>query len=83
MSNFRKQLGQFHQLAEDLIFRLQFLYSCLITHCNIKLNNLVYSSEFGLKIINFDVEVQLDKDTNMVNNIVGTKGYMALKLENN
>jgi len=29
------------------------------------------------------VAVQLDKDTDMVNDIVGTEGYMAPELENN
>ena len=81
--NSKKQLGQFHQLAENLISELQLHHSYLITHCNIKLDNLVYLSEFGLKIINFDVGVQLDKNTNIVNDIVGTEGYMALKLEDN
>ena len=51
------QLGQFYQLAEDLIPRLQFLHSHLVAYCNIKLDNLVYSPEFGLQIIDFDMVV--------------------------
>ena len=74
---------QFCWLPEDLISGLQFLYNCLVAHCDIKLNNLVYSPEFGLQIINFDVVVKLDKDTDMVENIVSTEGYMAPKIDNN
>ena len=83
MSNSKGQLGQFCQLAEDLISELQFLHSYLVTHHDIKLDNLVYSPEFGLQIIDFDVAVQLDKDTDMVNDIVGTEDYIAPKLEDN
>ena len=83
MSNSKGQLGQFRRLAEDLISGLQFLHSNLVAHHNIKLDNLVYSPKFGLQIINFDVVVQLDKDTDMMDDVVGTEGYMALELENN
>ena len=83
MSNSKEQLGQFCRLAEDLISGLQFLYSNLVAHHDIKLDNLVYSPEFGLQIIDFDVAVQLDKDTDMVDDIVGTEGYMAPELEDN
>ena len=44
-------------------------------------DNLVYSSEFGLQIIDFDVVVKLDKDTDMVEDIVGTKGYMTSEID--
>ena len=83
MSNSKGQLGQFRQLAENLIPGLQFLHSHLVTHYDIKLDNLVYSPKFGLQIIDFDVAVQLDKNTDMVNNIVDTEGYIALELEDN
>ena len=83
MSNSKGQLGQFCWLAEDLISGLQFLHSNLVAHCDIKPDNLVYSPEFGLQIIDFDVAVQLDKDTDMVDDIVGTEGYMAPELEDN
>jgi len=55
----------------------------LVAHHNIKLDNLVYLSKFGLQIIDFDIAVKLDKDTNIVNDIVDTDGYMAPKLDNN
>jgi len=55
----------------------------LVAHRDIKLNNLVYSHKFGLQIIDFDVVVKLDKDTDMVEGIVGTEGYMAPKIDNN
>ena len=83
MSNSKGQLGQFRQLAENLIPGLQFLHSYLVTHCDIKLDNLVYSPKFGLQIIDFDVAVQLNRNTDMVSNVVGTEGYMALELEDN
>jgi len=44
-------------------------------------DNLVYSPEFGLQIIDFDVAVKLDKDTDMVEDIVGTEGYMAPEID--
>ena len=83
MSNSKKQLGQFRWLAENLISGFQFLHSHLVTHCDIKLDNLVYSLKFGLQIIDFDVAVQLDKNTDIVNNVVDTESYMALEVENN
>ena len=83
MSNSKERLGQFHQLAEDLISGLQFLHNCLVAHRDIKPDNLVYSPKFGLQIIDFDVVVKLDKDTDMVEDIVGTEGYMAPKIDNN
>ena len=83
MSNSKGQLGQFRRLAENLIPGLQFLHSHLVTYCDIKLDNLVYSPKFGLQIIDFDVAVQLDKNTDIVNNIVGTEDYMTLELEDN
>jgi len=55
----------------------------LVAHRDIKPDNLVYSPEFGLQIIDFDVVVQLDKDTDMVDDVVGTEGYMAPELEDN
>jgi len=81
MANAKEQLGQFHQLVEDLISGLQFLHSHLVTHHDIKPDNLVYSPEFGLQIIDFDMAVKLDKDTDMVEDIVGTEGYMASKID--
>ena len=81
MANAKGQLGQFHQLVEDLISRLQFLHSHLVTHCDIKPDNLIYSPEFGLQIIDFDMAVKLDKDTDMVEDIVGTEGYMASEID--
>jgi len=36
-----------------------------------------------LQIIDFDVAVKLDKDTDIVNDIVGTQGYMAPELNKN
>jgi len=55
----------------------------LVTHHDIKLDNLVYLPEFGLQIIDFDVAVKLDKDTDMVEDIVGTEGYIVPKIDNN
>ena len=81
MANAKGQLGQFHQLVKDLISRLQFLHSHLVTHCDIKPDNLIYSPEFGLQIIDFDMAVKLDKDTDMVEDIVGTEGYMASEID--
>ena len=83
MSNSKGQLGQFYQLPKDLISGLQFLHNCLVTHYDIKPDNLVYLPEFGLQIIDFDVAVKLDKDTDMVEDIVGTEGYIVPKIDNN
>ena len=83
MSNSKGRRGQFHRLAEDLISGLQFLHNRLVAHRDIKPDNLVYSPEFGLQIIDFDVAVKLDKDTDMVEDIVGTEGYMAPEIDNN
>jgi len=44
-------------------------------------DNLVYLPEFGLQIINFDVVVKLDKDTDMVEDIVGTESYMTPEID--
>ena len=55
----------------------------MVTHCDIKLDNLVYSPKFGLQIIDFDVVVKLDKNTDMVVDIVDTKSYMASEIDNN
>ena len=44
-------------------------------------DNLVYLPEFGLQIIDFDMAVKLDKDTDMVEDIVGTKGYMTSEID--
>jgi len=54
----------------------------LVAHHDIKLDNLVYSPEFGLQIIDFDVAVKLDKNTDMVEDIVGTEGYIAPEIDN-
>ena len=77
------RLGQFRCFAEDLISGLQLLHSHLVAHWDIKPGNLVYLPGFGLQIIDFDVAVKLDKDTDIVNDIVGTQGYMAPELNKN
>ena len=69
--------------AEDLISGLQLLHSHLVAHWDIKPGNLVYLPGFGLQIIDFDVAVKLDKDTDIMNDIVGTQGYMAPELNKN
>ncbi|KAI0286413.1 kinase-like domain-containing protein, partial [Russula brevipes] len=64
-----------------LIQGVAYLHQCNIAHRDIKPDNLVVDREFCLKIIDFDVAMQVKDENQEVDNSCGTKHWMAPEVE--
>ena len=65
------------QVCWGLIKGLAYLHELRIAHRDIKPDNLVVDEDFCLKIIDFDIAIQLKDEDEEVNNECGTKYWMA------
>ena len=70
-----------NRLSHGLINGLSFLHDNLISHLDIKPSNLVHTKDFELQIIDFDVAVQLESEDEQIDEVYGTKGWMAPEIE--
>jgi serine/threonine protein kinase len=73
--------GKVAQVGWGLIDGVAYLHKLFISHGDIKPSNLVVDSNFSLKIIDFDVAMQLDSEDEVVEDQCGTKGWMAPEIE--
>jgi serine/threonine protein kinase len=64
-----------------LIKGLASLHELRIAHRDIKPDNLVVDQDFSLKIIDFDIAIQLKAEDEEVNDECGTKYWMAPEVE--
>src|SRR6267142_1107016 len=69
------------QVFWGLIKGLAYLHELCIAHRDIKPNNLVVDQEFCLKIIDFDIAMQLKDEDEEVDDKCGTKYWMAPEVE--
>jgi hypothetical protein len=78
----RSQLhGEVAQVCRGLIHGVAYLHMCCIAHRDIKPDNLVVDRDFCLKIIDFDVAMQVKDEYEVVEGQCGTKGWMAPEME--
>ena len=68
------------RVCSGLIEGLGYLHQHRIAHRDIKFNNLVVDTEFCLKIIDFDVAMQVKDEDEEVNSQCGMEGWMAPKV---
>ena len=77
-----KQLdGKVAQVCWGLIKGVAYLHGFCIAHRDIKLQNLLVDRDFSLKIIDFDVAMQVKDEDEVVFGQCGTKGWMAPEIE--
>jgi len=69
--------GKVSQVCLGLIKGVAYLHKFRIAHRDIKPNNLVVDKNFSLKIIDFDVAMQVESEDETVDGQCGTKGWMA------
>ncbi|KAI0288637.1 kinase-like domain-containing protein [Russula brevipes] len=69
------------EVCLGLIQGVAYLHQCNIAHRDIKPDNLVVDREFCLKIIDFDVAMQVKDENEEVDNSCGTKHWMAPEVE--
>ncbi|KLO08979.1 kinase-like protein [Schizopora paradoxa] len=69
--------GKFLQLSRHLLEGLSFLHHSLIAHMDIKPGNLVYTSDYDLQIIDFDIAIRLTNAEEKVDIFCGTTDWMA------
>lgn len=69
--------GKFPQLSRDLVAGVLFLHESGIAHLDINPRNLVFTDNFRLQIIDFDVAVRVNGDDDEIDYYCGTKGWMA------
>ena len=78
----RSQLhGEVAQVCWGLINGVAYLHKYCIAHRDIKPDNLVVDGDFCLKIIDFDVAMQVEGEDEVVEGQCGTKGWMAPEME--
>jgi serine/threonine protein kinase len=78
----RSQLyGKVAQVCWGLINGVAYLHTYRIAHRDIKPENLVVDGDFCLKIIDFDVAMQVKGEDEVVEGQCGTKGWMAPEME--
>jgi len=70
------------KVCKGLIAGVRYLHSNRIAHRDIKPNNLVVDREFCLKIIDFDLAMQVKDENEEVDDQWGTNGWMAPEVEN-
>ena len=77
-----KQLSsKVNRLCEDLIEGLGYLHGLSIAHRDIKPNNLLVDQTFCLKIIDFDIALQVKDEDEEVDDECGTENWMAPEIE--
>ncbi|KAI0256900.1 kinase-like domain-containing protein [Lactifluus subvellereus] len=69
--------GKFIQLGWDLIEGLVYLHEHGVAHLDIKPGNMVYTDDFRLQIIDFNSAVRVGCEDDMVEDVYGTRGWMA------
>jgi serine/threonine protein kinase len=73
--------GGVAQVCWGLINGVAYLHKFYIAHGDIKPDNLVVDNNFCLKIIDFDVAMQVKDEDELVEGQCGTKGWMAPEIE--
>jgi hypothetical protein len=71
------------EVCWGLIEGLAFLHERCIAHRDIKPDNLVVDQDFCLKIIDFDIAIQLKDEDEKVDGECGTKYWMAPEVDKN
>ena len=69
------------QVCWGLIKGVAYLHRLCIAHRDIKPENLAVDSNFCLKIIDFDVAMQVEDEDEVIDGQCGTKGWMAPEIE--
>ncbi|KIY48598.1 kinase-like protein, partial [Fistulina hepatica ATCC 64428] len=65
-----------------LIKGLAYLHKLCIAHRDIKPDNLLVERNFCLKIIDFDIAIQVKNEDEEVSDHCGTKGWLPPEVEN-
>jgi serine/threonine protein kinase len=73
--------GKVAQVCWGLIRGIAYLHEICIAHSDIKPSNLVVDQGFCLKIIDFDLAMQVKDEDEEVNDQCGTKHWMAPEIE--
>jgi serine/threonine protein kinase len=73
--------GKVAQVCWGLIKGVAYLHKFCIAHRDIKPENLVVGRDFCLKIIDFDVAMEVNDEDEVVDGQCGTKGWMAPEME--
>ncbi|KLO18143.1 kinase-like protein [Schizopora paradoxa] len=75
--------GKLAQICWGLVEGVGYLHGVLIAHRDIKPDNLLVDNNFVLKIIDFDVALQLeDENEEVKGDYCGTEAWMAPEVEN-
>ncbi|THG99783.1 hypothetical protein EW145_g7200 [Phellinidium pouzarii] len=69
--------GHYINLSRDLARGITFLHDRNIAHLDIKPDNLVYTSEYRLQIIDFDTSVWVESEDEKIKGYIGSEGWMA------
>jgi serine/threonine protein kinase len=69
------------QVCWGLIKGVAYLHKFCIAHRDIKPENLVVDRDFCLKIIDFDVAMEVNDENEVVEGQCGTRGWMAPEIE--
>jgi serine/threonine protein kinase len=78
----RKQIeSKIVQVCWGLIEGVAYLHGLCIAHRDIKPDNLLVERDLCLKIIDFDVAMQVEDEDQQVDDRCGTKGWMAPEVE--
>ena len=64
-------------ILNKMLLGLQFLHSCNIVHCDIKLDNVMITNDNEIKIIDFDMSKIITTGSYLSNNIFGTSKYIS------
>jgi serine/threonine protein kinase len=73
--------GKVAQVCWGLIKGVAYLHEFHIAHRDIKPDNLVVDRDFCLKIIDFDIAMEVNDEDEVVDDQCGTKGWVAPELE--
>lgn len=73
--------GRVNKLCDGLIEGLGYLHGLCLAHRDIKPNNLLVDQAFCLKIIDFDLALQVKDEDEEVDDQCGTENWMAPEIE--
>jgi serine/threonine protein kinase len=73
--------GKVAQVCWGLIKGVAYLHKLCIAHRDIKPDNLVVDGNFSVKMIDFDVAMQVEDEDEVVEGQCGTKSWMAPEIE--